>query len=545
MPYTVSADYIYFNVDKKVVDCTGNVALTYQDVRVYSDNMRIDVKFHIIEADGGVRLVSVSAGAGAQTAGSTTAAAQTAEEAEALREEAEGAQSGSRRVLHGDLLQMDLEYIQGMLLQTTGQVQRYWFQGAALDESAPLPKLRKGEFMEGEYDEPLTSVSARKMRMSPGDKYEAWSANVYIKDGKALTLPYYTNDTGKVTPGNWRLRNVKYSSNENFSLGVAVRYSERKGNKGFFNVTYRDAGPRHFGVGMDQQFSLGKRTNALFSMDGIGTQSGAMNLTLNRFTRSMKSHSLNLRYDAQGQENLNYTINGRMGRSSFMGYVQGAWNHKTGYGMLSSNFSLNPPVKYHGKGRKLSHSMYYSLGYSDYQYGEPQTSAFAGVSLNRSGWSVGPKGSVSASMGGGFGMNADGDSRSNMAANVSYNYRFGKTSMFSTTYRYSQDQSDSTDMRTAQYVTTSFSFGPGLKWSTRLSSSYNIASGEFSSIQGTLNYAFSKKVRFATTATYDLETGHFSSSIYHMYYDFYGSTMNFHWYKESNNFIMDFISKSR
>jgi len=327
VPYTVSADYINFNVDKKVVDCTGNVALTYQDIRIYADNMRIDVKFHVLEADGGVRLVTLAAN-GEEEAETTNSNDQTEEETEALRQEAEGAASGKRKVLHGDLLQMDLEFIHGMLLQTMGQVQRYWFQGVALDQSAPLANMRRAIFMdEGDFEEPFTSITARKMRMSPADKYEAWSASMYVKGGKALSLPYYTNDTGKVTPGNWRLRNVKYSSEDNFSFGVAVRYSERKNNKGFFNVVYKDAGPKHFGVGMDQQFALGKRTNGLFSMDNLGTDNGSMSLTLNRFTRSMKSHNLNLRYDNDGQENLNYTLSGRMGKSSFMGYVQGTWNN--------------------------------------------------------------------------------------------------------------------------------------------------------------------------------------------------------------------------
>jgi hypothetical protein len=545
VPYTVSADYINFNVDKKVVDCTGNVALTYQDIRIYADNMRIDVKFHVLEADGGVRLVTLAAN-GEEEAETTNSNDQTEEETEALRQEAEGAASGKRKVLHGDLLQMDLEFIHGMLLQTMGQVQRYWFQGVALDQSAPLANMRRAIFMdEGDFEEPFTSITARKMRMSPADKYEAWSASMYVKGGKALSLPYYTNDTGKVTPGNWRLRNVKYSSEDNFSFGVAVRYSERKNNKGFFNVVYKDAGPKHFGVGMDQQFALGKRTNGLFSMDNLGTDNGSMSLTLNRFTRSMKSHNLNLRYDNDGQENLNYTLSGRMGKSSFMGYVQGTWNNKTGYGMLNSNFSLRPPVKYLGKSRKLSHSLNYSLGYSDYQYGEPQTTAFVGMSLNRSGWAMGPKGSISANMGVGYGIDADGDDRNNMTTNLSYNYRFGKTSLFSTTYRYSRDQNATADVRTARYVSTAISFGPGLKWSTRLSTSYNIAHGEFSSIQGTLNYSFGKKVRIATTTNYDLKESTFSSNIYHMYYNFYGSSLNFHWYEESNNFIMDFISKSR
>lgn len=545
VPYTITADYIYFNIDKKVIECTGHALVEYQDLRISAENMRIDAKEEIIQAEGDVRVVTLRADpARAAPAAAPDARADIATvSTENLKDEIESTRSGDTASLNGEMLILDLKYLQGMLVQTRARVGKVYFQGTGLTPSAAIPNLRMPVFMDDVTSEPLTSLTARKMKISPADMYEAWHATIYIKGGKTLTLPYYTNDTGKVAPGNWRLKRIRYSSNDNFTMGVDVRYSEKKGKRGFVSLSYIDKGSRHFGVGIDQQMMLGGNISGSVSLEGMGTDDSSFGLNLNRYKGS-RQHSLNLRYYNNGYENLNYSLTSRWGSKTLRGYVSSGWNRESGVGNYSSDFTLSPPTHYHDKKRKLSSSITYTMGVSDYTSAATRGTAFVGVSMNRSGWTVGKGGSISAGMSTGYGADTDGMPRNNFVANVTYNRDIGRTSMLSFSYRY-RDEKSNGDRYNNQYITTSFNLGKGAKWNSFFSSSFDIDRGRFSTVQSTFNIKAGKKCDLAATAVYDLFENHFSDNIFHINYKFYGSNVNIHWYKESNDFVMDFVSISR
>lgn len=545
VPYTITADYMYFNIDKKVIECTGHALIEYQDLRISADNIRMDAKEEIVLAEGGVRVVTLRADpsriapADAPDAKADIATIST----ENLKNEVESVRSGDTASIHGEMLIFDFKYLQGMIVQTDDKVQKVYFQGTGLAPSAAIPNLRKPEFMDDVESEPLTSLTASKMKISPDDMYEAWHATLYIKGGKTLTLPYYTNDTGKVTPGNWRLKRIRYSSNDNFTMGVDVRYSEKKGKRGFVSLSYLDKGSRHFGIGVDQQLTLAKNISGSVSLDGMGTDDGAVGINLNRYIGS-RQHSLYMRYYNNGYENINYSLTSRMGSKTFRGYVQGGWNRESGIGNFNSDFTLSPPTHYYGKKRKLSSSMTYTMGVTDSTPAAMRGSAFVGVSMNRSGWSMGKGGKISAGMSTGYGADTDGLPRNNFVANVTYNRSITKYSMLTLSFRY-RDEVSNGERYNGEYLTTSFNVGKGARWNSYFSSSFDIDRGRFSSVQGTLNIKIGKKCDLSTTAVYDLFEQHFSDNIFHINYQFYGSTVNLHWYKETNDFVMDFMSKTR
>ena len=326
-------------------------------------------------------------------------------------------------------------------------------------------------------------------------------------------------------------------------MGVDVRYSEKKGKRGFVSLTYRDKGSRHFGVGLDQQLTFGNNISGSVDFEGVGTDDSSFGVNINRYAGT-RQHSLNLRYYNNGYENLNYSLTSRWGNRMLRGYVTSGWNRISGVGNYSSDFTLSPPTHYHDKKRKLSTSMTYNMGVSDSTPAATRGTAFVGVSMNRSGWNVGKGGTISAGMSSGYGADTDGMSRDNFVANVTYNQRIGNYNSISLSYRYRDEKSNGARYNN-QYLSTSFNLGNGAKWNSYISSSFDIDRGRFSNVQGTFNIKLGKKCDISTTAVYDLIENHFSDNIFRVNFKFYGSTVNINWYKETNDFVMDFMSVTR
>ena len=548
VPYTITANYLYFDIDRKVIECTGDVTVTYQNLRIHADNMRIDVKWDLIEAEGNARIVALVDSDGGEAMPVDTPDEdqdQGVVETENLKQELDRTMTGDRIIVRGDLLLYDLEYIQGMVLQTASHVGKYYFQGLTLTQCTAIRNLRRGDFLDEQEGEPLTSLTAKKIKISAGSKYEAWHATLYVKGGKTLTLPYYTNDAGKVTPGNWRLQRLHYSSNENFTMGVGVRYSEKPGRKGTVSINYKDKANQHFTMDLSQQVRFGGGFSGTFGLSDIGSGDGSsLSLNLNRYSAGMRYHTVNLRYSMSGYESLYYNMSARWGNSSVRGYVQGSWYDESGTGNLNSNFTITPPTRYYGSKRKVSSSFSYSLGHTDYTSSSPRTNAFVGVSLNHAGWNLGPRTTLSTNLSTGYGANTEGQPRNNFSYQLAYRRNSGRSGSWSLSYRFNQNRSYS-ETNKNQYLTAGINFNRGQKWNSRFSTSYDLLSSRFSSVQGTLNVDLGEKCRLSSTAVYDLEEHRFQDNIFHLNYDFYGSLVNIHWYKETNDFIMDFRSKLR
>lgn len=547
--YIVSADYIYFNIDKKTLSCTGHVLLTYDDIRIYSDEMRVDVKFDVLEANGNVRVVSVAvplAKAAAVVPAGPVEKDAVVQETESAKKEIDNSRTGDTLALHGEFLQYDMNYMQGMILQTSGKVQRYWFKGAELGQVAPIKNMRAGEYFDATSATPMTSMTARKVRISPANKYEAWKANLYVEGGKTIGLPYYTNDAGKIVPGKWRLHRINYSSNDNFSFGVGIRYNEKRNSQGTFSLDYRDKGSAHFVLGLDQQLHLGKSIGGSMSLSDIGASDSALNLNLNRYTTGLRSQSLGVRSTLAGSTSMNMNMNDTWKNTSIRAMVSSYFDSKVDApGSLSATFNVTPPSKYLDRRKKLNAGMDTGISYYDYGSSDPSTDAYASFSLNRYSWAAGRHAQMSSGIN--YGINADdsGNLRNTVGGSVSYNLTLHRNTSMSMSYRTSQGVSNKGGGSHSQGVSTSVSYMKGAKWSTRLSSSFDLLTGRMSMISGTFDFTVNKKARFSTTAAYDTALNHFSTNIFHLNYRFYGSQMNVSWYKESNNFMVDFVSQFR
>jgi len=543
-PYTLGSKYILFDIDKKIIYCEGQSEFLYKTMRVQADTIRVDVKFHVLYAEGNV-VVS--------TMGSTSKAAPAAqqetiaeEDAERIERETTSRETASGSDYQGEQFRFDIERIAGELIQTRKNYRHIYLQGEALNEVSQLPVMNEGEFL---YDEPevtTNAVTASRFRVSPGDQYEAWHARMWVKGNKVLNVPYYTNSSKKITPGNWRLKSVSYSSNTNWNIGASVRYSEKRTRQGFVDLVYKKSGDTRYALGLNQAFQLGKLTAGSFSLSNALTGDSGYMLSLNRHGGSMRSQSLQIGYDRENPVNVRLTGNTKWDKKRVRGFVYATRSRTQSDPRINAIFDVDQDTKYLGKSRTVgyqinTHATYESGGYED---AVSDGNVFVAVSAFHTGINLSKRSRVSMSSSSGLGAGTEGDVRGNMSGALRYSLTTRGGRLYSLSYSARNSRSYGRGYAD-QGLSASVSVSRSSKSTFSLYSSYDLRKSTFGSVSTNIDYIFSKKCRLWSDMTYDLVENHLASKNFNMSYNMYGTLVNTRWFVESNDFMFDFSTNFR
>lgn len=550
-PYTMSSDYIMFDIDKKVVYCEGQSELLYKLLRIQAKTIRVDVKTHVLLAEGDV-IVTTMAGGGAGTpAPGEPAAAQPGAGSQTLSEEADARLSlevdsrinGQRNSYQGDQLRFDLERMAGILLQTRSEVKRIYIAGETLDEVSEVPKMGEGIL----YDEPYlntNAVTSVRFRVSPGDQYEAWRARLWVKGNKVINVPYYTNTSRKVTPGNWRLKNVRYSSNSDWSVGASIRYKKERDSQGFFDIVYSADGRRRYSANLRQAFSMGRQTGGVLSMNGLFGGDRGYGLSLSRHMGATRSASLNLNYLREGPIGMQFSGNTSWNGMRVRGFLHARRFHTGNQSSLNALVDIDGKTHLIGKKRNFGYQCNSSLKLGNEKNRDAEGSVFVAASAFRSGIELTNRSRVSLSVSTGLGMDTEGAARNTVGSSVTYSIITGRNRLISSSYRTKSSRSNG-NTSAEQYVSASYSISKSNRWRTTIGTSYDLRKTELGSYTATMDYVFSKKCRLWSNLTYDSKLDRFSSKNYNLSYDVYGTTVNTNWFVETNDFSFDFSTNFR
>ncbi|MEW6202948.1 MAG: hypothetical protein AB1546_13305 [bacterium] len=539
-PYTITGDYIIFNIDSKIISCTGDVELRYKAIQINADSMQIDVNGHILTAQGNIQIISTL------VSGQTVQPIETEEmETVNLEEVIERETGGNQRIYHGDAVVYDLNYFQGVVIQTRTEVRKIYLLGEKLEETAAIQNLKEYVDLSDDPGGASASVTAEKFRISPNVKYEAWKATMWVKGTKVINLPYYTNTGRGMLPGKWRLRNASYSTNNNWSLGAEVRYKSARGKRGAFNIDYRDKGVRQYLLGLSQQLTFGRTVGGMFSMSNLGSGSRGMNLSLNRYSSGTKYQNLSLQHTAHGSQSMNFSFSAKLKKAPIQGSLTASRLPANDSDSTNASLLMGGRSKYLGRHKNLGFRTTMSLMYYE---SDPGTGGVAnwytGISFFRTAIRAGKNGLISTTVNYGHGATTDGNLQNKIDGTVNYNYQIKKTGVLNLSFSHGKNR---TSRPLANPTTSNFSIALNLNgrslWNARLATSYSLTNSKFNNLNLFLDRRLSGKTYLSSTMTYNTERHNLLDVRYMVRYNLHGTTVNTQWLKEGNDFVVDFNSQ--
>lgn len=551
--YTLASDYIMYDTENKVAYCEGHSEMTYGLMRIQADNIRVDTHTHLLFAEGKVIIQSMvnrnvrdlSSEGEATILESNIEIVNAGLVTDKDRADAqerimqENIQKSLVQTFEGDVLLYDLTEYAGVIIKTKDEVSRTYIVGDALDVVANPPIMVEAEYL---YEEPYIMTNAwtaKRLRINPGNFFEAWQTMIWFKGNKVIpaTIPYYTNTGKGFTPGNLRLKSVRYSSNSNWNVGALYTYSKKKQKKGTVSLDYSGDGKQSYRASLSQEFRLAKSMNGSMSLSNLFSTQDSYNVMLNRnlggskrqtFTGSLsdaggKSLSLD---DSRKFAGLPLTTRLTLNKNS------GSYNAEN----TKLSFRLGHKSRYIGTGKKKATlQLNTTLDYSNSSKKDSDTNAFVGVTISKSGIPLPMKVRLYTSLQGGYGVHTDGYTNDS----YSYNMKLDRGIM-GMSYNVSQNRSLS-GTRASQYVSMSVNFNAlgNNKLNMLLKSSYDLRRNNIGIISTNLKYMMNKRSTIWTDLYYDMGVQRFSMKNYNLRYDLYGSALNARWYVESNDFMVD------
>jgi len=542
--YTLSADYIMFDIDKKIAYADGHSEFLFKKMRFQAESIRVDIKTNVLYAEGNVVMTTMAVSGDAESnSGLTTETLTiTEEEGERLEAEAENRESGRLKSYEGDQLRYDMERMAGELVETRKRYSKTYIVEESLEEVSDVPIIGEGIDL---YEEPVittNAVTSIRFRVSPGDVYESWRARVWMKGNKVINVPYWTNTSKKFTPGKWRLKNVRYSSNTDWRIGTSVRYKEAKSKQGFFDLTYSADGDSRYEASLRQAFKFNRQMSGNVSLSNLFGGSRGYALSLSRFSGTGRSSSMGLNYNGGGQIGARYNGFTKWDKTKVNGYVNLSRYRAGDLSSLSALVNFNRDARYLDKERKFRYQLSSHARLDNNKYYDSKGSAFVAISAFRSGINLTNKTKLNLSAGTGLGITTEGTARNNLDFAVRSSTRLGSGPLVSVGYVYGNRHSSGT-VNSEQTLSFALSKSRQGKWNTNFSTAYDIRDRKARSFSSGVDYVFNTKLRIWTNLTYDLRDGNFSSKSFSSIYKLYDTNINFRWFVENNDFTLDFNTK--
>lgn len=559
-PYTLTSDYIMLDVDNKVAYCEGQSEVTYGLMRIQADTIRVDIHTHLLYAEGNVIIQSMvnRNAVGATSVTPAQGSVEVIDMAKISDSEREAAQDriiqenikkSYVQTFDGDVLLYDLVKYSGVIFKTKDEISRTYLYGDALDVVADQPNMVEPEYLYEEPDIMTNAWTAKKLRINRDSSYEAWQAKVWFKGNKVLptTVPYYTNSGKGFTPGNLRLKRLRYSSNTDWNIGAMYTYSKKKDKRGTVGLDYSGDGAQTYSANLSQAFSFTKNLSGSLGLGNMFTGSHTYGLMMNRNMGGSRRQSFDGHLYENGRKYLALSDNRLIGGKSLTTnfsiskYSSGDANEATSI----LKMTLGHRNRYIGKGKgKVSFKLNTTLESKNIVNKDSDTNAFVGVSLSRTGIKLPLKSVLSPSVNFGYGLHTDGYTNDSYSMSMRVNKGIGKNKSVGMSYSLGQNR-DIGGTRAYQTVSMLYNFNAfGMsKFSMSLSSTYNLRNNSVGNLNTHIRYPVNKRSEITTDLNYEVAKRRFSTKNYNVRYDLYGSDLNARWFVESNDFMIDLATK--
>lgn len=561
-PYTLTSDYVMLDVDNKVAYCEGQSELTYGLMRIQADTIRVDIHTHLLYAEGRVIIQSMVnrnlTGAHAQEQNQVAGTIEVFDMAKISDGEREAAQEriiqesikkGYVQTFDGDVLLYDLVKYSGVIFKTKDEVSRTYLYGDALDVVADQPNMVEPEYLYEEPDIMTNAWTAKKLRINRDSTYEAWQAKVWFKGNKVLptAVPYYTNSGKGFTPGNLRLKRLRYSSNTDWNVGALYTYSKKKDKRGTVGLDYSGDGAQTYSANLSQAFSFSKNLSGSMGLGNMFTGSHTYGLVMNRNMGGSKRQSFDGHLYENGRKYISINDNRLLGKKTLTTNFSISKYSTTDTNQASSilKMTLGHRNRYIGKSKgKVSFKLNTTLEHINEVNRDSDTNAFVGVALSRTGIKLPLKAVLSPSVNLGYGMHTDGYTNDSYSMSMRVNRGVGKNKSVGVGYSIGQNRNLS-GTRVYQNVSLLYNFNAfGMsKFSMSLSSTYNLRTNSVGNLNTHIRYPINKRSEVTTDLNYEVGRRRFSTKNYNLRYDLYGSDLNARWYVESNDFMLDLATK--
>ena len=219
LPIVVNGDKVQYDHANKMVTGTGNVSITYQDIKMTCDTITVNIEKKEGLAEGGVTLY----------------------------------QQGN--VFRADTISYNFEDKTGKLIEGEMDMPPWYGKAASIDKTGEDEfKLRRSYVTTCEYEIPHYRLEARTIKVYLEDRVTAWNVLFFVGDTPIMYIPYYNH------PLKDNLPQVNVVPGHNDEWGAYLlsswRYFYHPDSKGHLHLDWRSK--RGFGEGLDYKYGLGK-----------------------------------------------------------------------------------------------------------------------------------------------------------------------------------------------------------------------------------------------------------------------------------------------
>ena len=219
MPIVVNGDKVQFDHANKTVTGTGNVSITYKDIKITSEKIIVNIDKKEGVAEGNVTLY----------------------------------QAGN--VFRADKVLYDFEQKTGQLIHGDMKMPPWYGEAESIDKiDDKLFKLNRSYVTTCDFEEPHYRIEAKTIKVYLNDRVTAWHVFFYVKNTPVMYVPYYNH------PLKDNLPQVNIVPGHNDEWGAyllsAWRYYFHPDSKGHLHLDWRSK--RGIAEGFDYKYGLRK-----------------------------------------------------------------------------------------------------------------------------------------------------------------------------------------------------------------------------------------------------------------------------------------------
>ena len=225
MPIVVNGDKVQYDHANKRVIGTGNVSITYQDIKMTCEKIIVDLENKEGVAEGEVTLYQ------------------------------------DDDVFTAETVVYNFEDKTGQLMEGTMKMLPWYGKAESIDKiNEELFKLNRSYITTCDFEQPHYRVEAKTIKVYLGDRVTAWHALCYIGDLPVLYIPYYNHPLEDDMP---QVNMVPgHNDDWGFYLLTAWRFYFHPDSRGYVHLDYRTE--RGFAEGIDYKYGLRKFGNGYF-----------------------------------------------------------------------------------------------------------------------------------------------------------------------------------------------------------------------------------------------------------------------------------------
>ncbi|PIU63699.1 MAG: hypothetical protein COS84_09400 [Armatimonadetes bacterium CG07_land_8_20_14_0_80_40_9] len=494
----LEADYLAYCADKNVILATGGILLTFRGIKINADSLQVSLNQRILKAQGNISL---------------------------SREEEEG--ESSQLILQGDSLSYNLETLQGSIIRVSKRIERIYFIGEDLmiisspieeeKETIPVPDLAKSNL----------SIVAKKIRVSLGDKFEAWHVSFWVKGYHALSLPYYTTAAeGVISQIPLQLKGINYGSENGWDVDSRVNYSQKGKAFGALNLNYQSRyqkkSKEKWTADLEQHYSLGEKKEGVLYFNRLGEKLWNTRLSYNHYFSKTLSGALSVNYYNNNIFSSQLDLRKRKEKGNFsLNLTQSKTLHKKGESFGATTSWQAYPEQIKGTRISLSKSLGFQYSRSTHPQVEDLKVNFR-FSLYKSAIYLTRFAFLNLNTTFEDSLSLKGKQSNTLSTSASVTSKFGRSSYLNLIYSTSRLEGTNQVKSISKNISANLTLGRASYWNTHLRSNYNLKTHRIEEGRPYLEVKLNKLLRLKVNMCYSFKEKRWSDFTPDLIYNIFG-----------------------